>query len=113
MLKSKTNGVVLYEGPSQIDGAPIVMIAVGLLQGSTNTKTGAMVQTYILRQDMPPIEAVKTGADESICGGCTHRGDGTGKKRSCYVTLIHGPRTSATSSGEAITNLNHARGSPA
>lgn len=87
-----TNGVILYEGPSMLDGAPIVVIAVGLKQKSTNSKTGAMVQTYILRQDIPPIEAVKTGADESICGGCPHRGDGTGKKRSCYVTLMHGPR---------------------
>lgn len=89
---SKTNGIILYEGPSQLDGAPIVVIAVGLKQNSTNSKTGAMIQTYILRQDMPPLDAVREGADESICGGCTHRGDGTGKGRSCYVTLMHGPR---------------------
>lgn len=87
-----TNGIILYEGPSQLDGAPIVVIAVGIKQKSTNTKTGAMVQTYILRSDMPPIEAVRAGEDASICGGCTHRGDGTGKLRSCYVTLMHGPR---------------------
>jgi len=86
------NGVILYEGPSQLDGAPIVVIATGLKQGSTNAKTGAMIQTYILRSDMPPIDAVKSGDDASICGGCTHRGDGTGKGRSCYVTLMHGPR---------------------
>lgn len=89
---TKPNGMVLYEGPSQLDGAPIVVIAVGLAQGSTNTKTGAMLQTYILRSDVPPIDAVKQGLDESICGGCMHRGDGTGKGRSCYVTLMHGPR---------------------
>lgn len=87
-----SNGIVIYEGPSKLDGAPIVVIATGLKQGSTNTKTGAMVQTYILRQELPPMEAVKTGADVSICGGCPHRGDGTGKGRSCYVTLMHGPR---------------------
>jgi len=86
------NGVILYEGPSQLDGAPIVVIATGLKQVSTNAKTGAMVQTYILRSDIPPMDAVKVGADESICGGCRHRGDGTGKQRSCYVTLMHGPR---------------------
>lgn len=86
------NGVILYEGPSQLDGAPIVVIATGLKQGSTNQKTGAMVQTYILRRDMPPLGAVKDGADFSICGDCKHRGDGTGKGRSCYVTLMHGPR---------------------
>lgn len=86
------NGVILYEGPSQLDGKPIVVIATGLRQGSTNAKTGAMIQTYILRQDVAPMDAVKTGEDASICGSCQHRGDGTGKGRSCYVTLMHGPR---------------------
>lgn len=86
------NGLILYEGPSMLDGAPIVVIATGIKTASTNGKTGAMIQTYILRSDMPPIEAVKSGEDASICGGCTHRGDGEGKQRSCYVTLMHGPR---------------------
>jgi hypothetical protein len=87
-----SNGMIIYEGPSRLDGAPIVVIAVGLKQRSTNTKTGEMVQTYILRRDMPPADAIKTGADASICGACPHRGDGTGKGRSCYVTIMHGPR---------------------
>ncbi len=86
------NGSVLYEGPSLLDGAPIVVIATGLKTASTNAKTGDMIQTYILRADVPPIEAVKQGADESICGACPHRGDGSGHDRSCYVTLFHGPR---------------------
>jgi hypothetical protein len=86
------NGILLYEGPSMLDGAPIVVIATGINKGSTNVKTGAMVQTYILRSDVPPIEAVQQGLDSSICGGCPHRGDGTGAGRSCYVTLFHGPR---------------------
>lgn len=89
----KATGVILYEGPSQLDGAPIVIIATGIKDGSRNAKTGAMVQTYIIRSDVSPIEAVKTGQDASICGACPHRGDGTGKGRSCYVTLAHGPRS--------------------
>lgn len=87
-----SNGLILYEGPSVLDGGPIVVIAVGLKQASANSKTGAMIQTYILRRDMVPQEAVNSGEDASICGGCPHRGDGTGKGRSCYVTLMHGPR---------------------
>tara|TARA_R110000787_G_scaffold36714_6_gene93559 strand:- start:3351 stop:4109 length:759 start_codon:yes stop_codon:yes gene_type:complete len=87
----KQIGVILYEGPSKLDGQPIVVIATGLKK-SSNRKTGAMIQTYILRADVHPIEAVKTGQDASICGDCKHRGDGTGKGRSCYVTLMHGPR---------------------
>ena len=38
-------GVVLYDGPSRIDGAPIVAIACRITQASENEKTGAMVQT--------------------------------------------------------------------
>lgn len=90
---TKAPGVILYEGPSKLDGAPIVVVATGLAKASRNAKTGAMVQTYILRADMHPLDAVKSGADASICGDCIHRGDGTGKGRSCYVTLIHGPRS--------------------
>jgi hypothetical protein len=89
----KAPGVILYRGPSMLDGAPIVVIATGLKAASRNAKTGEMVQTYIIRDDMSPIDAVRTGADASICGNCPHRGDGTGKGRSCYVTLIHGPRS--------------------
>ena len=29
-----TNGVILYEGPSMLDGAPIVVIAVAFVLGS-------------------------------------------------------------------------------
>lgn len=83
-------GYVIYDGPSMIDGERIVAIVSGL-RGSKNAKTGNMVQTYIIRPDVDPITAVHTGADESICGDCIHRGDGTGKGRSCYVVLMHGP----------------------
>lgn len=93
------NGCVFYNGPSLIDGGPIVGILTGLLTPSTNQKTGPMAQVYILRSDMAPVKAVQTGDDQSICGSCQHRGDvvtndqGLRKNvnRSCYVTLIHGP----------------------
>lgn len=82
-------GYVIYEGPSMLDGQPIVVIA---LDSSDNSKTGNMVQTYILRQDVAPVEAVRAGADSSICGRCPLRGDlAEGKGRVCYVTVGHGP----------------------
>ena len=37
-------------------------------------------------------EALKRGLDFLICGNCIHRGDGKGKKRTCYVNLGQGPR---------------------
>lgn len=85
------NGAVIYQGPSKLDGKPIVAIATGLKHASANRKTGDMVQTYILREDLSPIEAVKTDADVSICGQCPHRGSGGGKDRTCYVNVGQGP----------------------
>ena len=87
----KTNGAILYEGPSLLTGKPIVVIAIGLASNSTNRKTGAMIQTYILCADQNPIEAVNNGADAAICGGCIHRKNLVTGTRTCYVTLMHGP----------------------
>lgn len=91
-----TNGVILWEGASLIDGAPIVVIATGLANKSDNVKTGAMIQTWILRADIKPTEAVHTGADASVCGACPLRGtivDGRNVGRKCYVTLFQAPRS--------------------
>src|SRR4249920_2581675 len=68
-----------------LDGAPIVAIA---LTASTNRKTGNMVQTYILRDDIAPLAALKTGDDASICGNCKHRPILGG---ACYVFVGQGP----------------------
>ena len=88
--------MIIYRGPSLIDGAPIVAIVKP--SKSKNVKTGGMVQTYIIRSDMNPLEASKTGADVSICGTCPHRGIPStdparkqAEKRSCYVNLGQGP----------------------
>lgn len=92
------NGTVIYDGPSMIDGERIIALAVGLANGSANRKTGNMLQTYILRANMSPIDAARTGADVTICGDCPHRGHvaetATGPKnvdRTCYVNLGQGP----------------------
>jgi hypothetical protein len=66
-------GVILWEGASKLDGAPVVLIATKIGKASANGKTGDMVQTYILRSDMHPMEALANGADASICGDCKHR----------------------------------------
>jgi len=81
---------IIYNGPSLLDGKPIVVIAT---YSNRNTKTGHVVQTYILRSDIHPLEASKTGEDYSICGECPMRGELTrdpsrkqAKGRKCYVT---------------------------
>jgi len=68
----KPLGYILYEGPSMIDGSPIVVI-VNKIDGSDNAKTGAMVQTFIIRSDIAPVAALHSGADYAICGDCEHR----------------------------------------
>ena len=85
------DGVILYQGPSLLDGAPIVVIATGLKKASANSKTGGMIQTYILRSGVSPTVAIKTGDDASICGDCIHRGAGDGSGRTCYVNVGQGP----------------------
>jgi hypothetical protein len=89
-----SKSAIIYRGPSLLDGAPIVVIAI---DSARNTKTGRMVQTYILRADMDPRDANKSGADFSICGACPHRGTPTtdpakkqAENRSCYVLLGQG-----------------------
>ncbi len=87
-------GAILYQGPSVLDGKPIVVIAVWQSQ---NSKTGDMLQTYILRSDIDPREANKYGEDESICGNCRHKGTPTfdptkalAEGRTCYVNMGQG-----------------------
>lgn len=84
-------GYIAYEGPSAIDGAPIVVIVTTGASG--NSKTGAMVQTWIIRQDVHPMDALASGADASICGDCQHRpilARQSGAAR-CYVNVSRAP----------------------
>ena len=80
------NGVVLYEGPSAINGDPIVVIATAVKKATDNRKTGDMIQVWILPTGVKPHEAIKTGADYSVCGDCKHR------KKTCYVLVHNAPR---------------------
>jgi len=91
---SRRNGYIIYRGPSEIDGKPIVVIATGFANDSENGKTGNLIQTWILREDIKPIDAVNNGEDSSICGKCPHRGvvvNGQNEGRSCYVKVWQAP----------------------
>jgi hypothetical protein len=68
-----TNSLIVYDGPSTIDGKPIVVVLTGLDQSSENAKTGNLVQSFIIRSDVAPTDALKTGNDASVCGLCPHR----------------------------------------
>lgn len=78
---SKDTGFILYDGPSMLNGKPIIAI---LTKESSNVKTGNMGQIWILDKDSEPHIAAKTGANDSVCGDCPIK-DG------CYVVLHQGP----------------------
>jgi hypothetical protein len=79
-------GFIVFEGASLFDKKPIVGI---VTLNSSNAKTGNIAQLWILRSDISPVDAVKNGADQSVCGGCQHRHY---KKGACYVLPFQGPR---------------------
>ena len=90
--------MIIYEGPSLLDGQQIVVIATGMKAKSSNGKTGGMIQTWILLRDIDPREANKSGADYAICGDCPHRGKATtaldkalAVERTCYVIIFQAP----------------------
>ena len=97
--------MIIYRGPSKLDGKPIVMIATGLADKSKNAKTGGEVQTWILADTgNGPSADSKSGADVSVCGHCVHRAsvraeyqlaaDPTFKVQPpCYVLLFQAPRS--------------------
>lgn len=89
MENQKILGYIAYEGPSIIDGAPIVVIINKINDASKNGKTGDIVQSFIIRSDVNPVQALQTGDDASICGQCEHRpvlARKTGKVP-CYVQV--------------------------
>ncbi len=79
--------IVIYHGPSMLDGKPIVVLAT---TGSSNVKTGPMLQTWIMRADMHPSEASSRKDDSSVCGQCPRRHAVGGD---CYVQIVHAPRS--------------------
>jgi hypothetical protein len=81
---NKFSGVVLYEGRSALTGDPIVAIANRIITASVNEKTGALVQSFIIRSDIDPLAATYSGADAAVCGDCQHRRTNQG---TCYVNV--------------------------
>ena len=83
-------GVILRIGASGLTNDTIATIAIF---NSTNRKTGDMIQIYYLPVNEPPTEAVKTGADASVCGDCKLRLLLAKEQniKPCYVKKFYGP----------------------
>lgn len=82
-------GFLAWTGPSTFDAAPLVVLITG---PSLNVKTGPMLQSWILRADVSPMDAVRQGRDQSICGDCRWRPDRDGDGRACYVNVAWAPQ---------------------
>lgn len=93
-MSSSLTGAVVYEGPSMLDGRPIVAI---LTFSSANVKTGGMAQLWIISALCAPLAAIRHGLDASVCGACPHRGGFAGRGRTCYVDV-----------GKALTSVYRA-----
>lgn len=67
-------------------------VITGMRRSSSNEKTGAMAQVWILRSDRDPVNAARNGEDEAICGDCPLRPVNAepGAAR-CYVNKGFGP----------------------
>lgn len=82
-IQKKPIGYIVYEGPSACDSeVPIVVIVNCISSKSHNIKTGSLAQSWIIRQDMKPNEAVRQGLDHAICGACPYA-----KGKGCYVGI--------------------------
>lgn len=86
---AKPLGYIIDKGLSPLDGKPYVAI---MTVKTSNRKTGPMMQVWILRSDISPVEAVNTGEDFTICGDCPHRKQKDGS-RSCYVNIGQAPNS--------------------
>ena len=84
------NGIVLYRGPSLIDGSPIICVMTGIAKESKNEKTGDELQTQIIREDVAPHIAAAAGLDSAICGNCEARPTA---KNYCYVQKWREPNS--------------------
>lgn len=87
-------GFILYEGPSAIGDGDVVCIAT---LESANTKTGDMVQIWILPKDRDPLDALHEGYNDSACGQCPLQGTWDNDReqmvnRVCYVNIGQAPK---------------------
>ena len=111
------SGVILYDGPSMIDGAPVVVVLTSIRGTSSNTKTSAgagvlpLAQTYIIPRAMLAdmaagdksrnarawFDNLAAGRDASACGACELRPSAVAAAKAageqapdaCYV--LNGP----------------------
>src|SRR5262245_15960006 len=79
-MAARANGYILHEDTAR------VIVATGFTRKSENSKTGPMIQVWILVRNESPLDARKNGHTGVICGTCPLQ-NGT-----CYVDLGKAPQ---------------------
>jgi len=87
-MTEATRGIA-FRQLSAIDKiTPIIVVFTGF-GGSSNLKTGDMVQSWIMLEHVEPVTAWQTHEDYAVCGNCSLR-HGASDVR-CYVNKGHAP----------------------
>lgn len=104
------SSVILWEGPSAINGKKIAVIATGLKEGSKNRKTGERtIQIWVIPgAEGTARELSENGKDKAICGSCPLR-PVTAKKNGTTVCYVQ--KQIRISHGAAQVVLAYQRGS--
>lgn len=101
--------MILWRGKSGYRGrsdTAIQAILTGTRTPSRNPKTGPMAQLTLDLVKVTPIEAVKTGHNDAICGGCTRKRNIAPSDQKCYVNHFQAPESSHKAHhGHAVTPL--------
>jgi hypothetical protein len=86
-----TSTVCIFDGPSNFNGERVIVLIAGYSRPSANTKTGNMLQSFIIPVSHESIRlAVLAGADQAVCGNCKLRPANNGNIP-CYVDVVRGP----------------------
>ena len=72
-----------YQGPSAINGRPIISVFAGMVIPSANVKTGPVIQQFILSDEGVAPHQINSEQSEAICGSCPLQ---PSKSGGCYVT---------------------------
>lgn len=86
MSNTRGDGYELWRGRSLVNGEMVGVVVTHLVDAPQNRKVGDMAQAWVLPLDVEPNEAVRSGADESVCGSCRFRPLADG---GCYVSVAH------------------------
>lgn len=81
-----------FKCKSLFNGQPIKSILTGVVNASANSKTGPVVQQYILPDTTTPPYAMSKTEAESVCGSCPLHPTASG---GCYVQRHQGSRAVA------------------